>query len=140
VTFRTRPVGRPDSSEVRSTSKRPSARRNALAGNWDDDGQVDWLKRAGVALVRGHGRIAGERVVEVEHDDGSIDRLEATRGVIVATGTSASMPPISGLDTVDPWDSRDVTTAKEVPQRLAVIGGGVVGVEMAQAWKTLGDP
>jgi pyruvate/2-oxoglutarate dehydrogenase complex dihydrolipoamide dehydrogenase (E3) component len=113
-------------------------RRNALAGNWDDQDQVDWLEGAGVTLVRGHGRIAGERVVEVELDDGSIDRLEATRAVIVATGTSASMPPISGLDSVDPWDSRDVTTAKEVPRRLAIIGGGVVGVEMAQAWKTLG--
>ena len=113
-------------------------RRNALAANWDDAGQVEWLEGAGVTLIRGHGRIAGERVVDVENDDGSVDRLEATKGVIVATGTSASMPPISGLDTVDPWDSRDVTTAKEVPRRLAIIGGGVVGVEMAQAWKTLG--
>ena len=115
------------------------ARRNSLAGHWDDSGQVDWLEDAGVTLIRGHGRIAGTQVVEVEHDDGSIARLEAAKGVIVATGTSASMPPISGLETVDPWDSRDVTTAKQVPRRLAIIGGGVVGVEMAQAWKSLGS-
>ena len=114
------------------------ARRDTLAGNWDDSGQVDWLESAGVTLVRGHGRIAGERVVEVEQEDGSINRLPATKGVIVATGTSASMPPIPGLDTVEHWDSRDVTTATEVPRRLAIIGGGVVGVEMAQAWRTLG--
>lgn len=114
------------------------ARRNALAGNWDDEGQVSWLEGAGVTLLRGHGRLAGERIVEVENEDGSIESFEAARGVIVATGTSASMPPISGLADVDVWDSRDVTTAKEVPRRLLIIGGGVVGVEMAQAWKTLG--
>jgi pyruvate/2-oxoglutarate dehydrogenase complex dihydrolipoamide dehydrogenase (E3) component len=57
----------------------------------------------------------------------------------VATGTAASMPPIDGLAEAGVWDSRDVTSAKEVPQRLMVIGGGVVGVEMAQAWKMLGS-
>lgn len=115
------------------------ARRNALAGNWDDAGQVSWLEGAGVTLLRGQGRLAGERMVEVEREDGSIERYEASKGVILATGTSASMPPIPGLAETDVWDSRDVTTAKQVPRRLLVIGGGVVGVEMAQAWKTLGS-
>jgi dihydrolipoamide dehydrogenase len=78
-------------------------------------------------------------MVEVEREDGSIERYEASKGVILATGTSASMPPIPGLAETDVWDSRDVTTAKQVPRRLLVIGGGVVGVEMAQAWKTLGS-
>jgi pyruvate/2-oxoglutarate dehydrogenase complex dihydrolipoamide dehydrogenase (E3) component len=114
------------------------ARRDSLAGNWDDAGQVSWLEGAGVTLFRGHGRIAGVRVVEVERENGTLERLEATRGVIVATGTSASMPPISGLSEAVTWDSRDVTTAKEAPRRLVIIGGGVVGVEMAQAWKALG--
>jgi dihydrolipoamide dehydrogenase len=100
---------------------------------------VSWLEGAGVTLLRGQGRLAGERMVEVEREDGSIERYEASKGVILATGTSASMPPIPGLAETDVWDSRDVTTAKQVPRRLLVIGGGVVGVEMAQAWKTLGS-
>lgn len=113
-------------------------RRDSLAGNWDDSGQVSWLEGAGVTLLRGHGRIAGDRVVEVEDEHGVVTRHDATRAVVVATGTSASAPPITGLDTADAWDSRDITTAKEVPARLVIIGGGVVGVEMAQAWKSLG--
>lgn len=115
------------------------SRRNALAADWDDEAQVEWLEGAGVTLLRGHGRLAGDRMVEVERDDGSIDRIEATRGVILATGTSASMPSISGLSEVSVWDSRRATSAKEVPRRLMIIGGGAVGVEMAQAWKTLGS-
>ncbi len=115
------------------------ARRNSLAANWDDAGQVAWLESAGVHLIRGHGRLAGERTVEVVASDGSLATYEASQGVIVATGTAASMPPIEGLTEAGVWDSRDVTAAKEVPRRLLVIGGGVVGVEMAQAWRSLGS-
>jgi pyruvate/2-oxoglutarate dehydrogenase complex dihydrolipoamide dehydrogenase (E3) component len=114
------------------------ARRDSLAANWDDSGQVSWLEGVGVTLVRGHGRLAGPRKVVVEHEDGSTTTLEATKAVIVATGTSASAPPIDGLSEAQVWDSRDVTTAKDVPRRLLIVGGGAVGVEMAQAWKTLG--
>jgi pyruvate/2-oxoglutarate dehydrogenase complex dihydrolipoamide dehydrogenase (E3) component len=114
------------------------AHRDALAAHWDDAGQVEWLEGVGVTLLRGHGRINGERVVEVERDDGTVVRLEAAKAVVIATGTAASMPPIDGLSDADAWDSRDVTSADEVPQRLVIVGGGVVGVEMAQAWKTLG--
>jgi dihydrolipoamide dehydrogenase len=56
----------------------------------------------------------------------------------LATGSSAKVPPIDGLRDVQPWDSRAVTSATAVPERLLVLGGGVVGVEMAQAWKRLG--
>ncbi len=115
------------------------ARRNSLAANWDDAGQVAWLESAGIHLIRGQGRLAGERMVEVEANDGTVARYEASRAVIVATGTAASMPPIEGLTEAGVWDSRDVTSAKEVPGRLLVIGGGVVGVEMAQAWRSLGS-
>lgn len=114
-------------------------RRNSLSGNWDDSGQVSWLEGAGVTLFRGHGRIAGERLVDVEDEHGEVISLEAKRAVVVATGTSASVPPITGLDSVDAWDNRDITTAKEAPARLLIVGGGVVGVEMAQAWKSLGS-
>lgn len=69
---------------------------------------------------------------------GSTRRFEARKAVVVATGSSIAMPPIDGLDRAAVWDSRDVMTAKQVPRRLLVIAGGVVGTEMAQAWKWLG--
>jgi pyruvate/2-oxoglutarate dehydrogenase complex dihydrolipoamide dehydrogenase (E3) component len=114
------------------------ARRDALAANWDDSGQVDWLENAGVDLIRGHGRIAGDREVSVTDSTGETKIIEAREAVVVATGSAPSYPPIDGLEDVGVWGSRDATTAKAVPQRLLVLGGGVVGVEMAQAWKWLG--
>ena len=59
--------------------------------------------------------------------------------MVVATGTRAAIPPIDGLREAEPWTNREATTAKEVPERLAILGGGVVGVEMAQAWSSLGS-
>ncbi len=112
--------------------------RDAFASQWDDQGQVDWVESTGTTLIRGHGRIEGDRVVAVTASDGSVGRLTARRGVVVATGTSAAIPPVDGLREVGAWDSRDATTAKEVPPRLLVLGGGVVGVEMAQAFRSLG--
>jgi dihydrolipoamide dehydrogenase len=114
------------------------ARRDRITAGWDDAGQVKWLEGAGGTLVRGYGRLAGERAVEVEQPDGSTRRLSARLAVVVATGSRAAMPPIDGLRGIRVWDSRDVTTAKDVPRRLVVLGGGVVGVEMAQAWRRLG--
>lgn len=113
-------------------------RRDALSANWDDSGQVSWLDTVGVDLVRGHARVAGVRLVEVTAAEGSVTTYEAQRAVVIATGSVAAWPPIPGLAEAGLWDSRAVTTAKEVPGRLLVIGGGVVGVEMAQAWKWLG--
>lgn len=113
-------------------------RRDKVVANWNDDGQVKWLEGAGGALVRGRGRLVGERIVEVEQSDGSIRRLTARTAVVLATGSDAAIPPIEGLRDIRIWDSRDVTSAKDVPARLLVLGGGVVGVEMAQAWRRLG--
>jgi dihydrolipoamide dehydrogenase len=114
------------------------ARRDWITGGWDDAGQVAWLEGVGGTLVRGHGRLAGERVVAVDQPDGSTRRLSARRAVVVATGSGAAIPPIEGLREIRVWDSRAVTSAKDVPRRLLVLGGGVVGVEMAQAWRRLG--
>ena len=114
------------------------ARRDWVTGGWDDAGQVPWLEAAGGILVRGHGRLAGGRIVEVDQGDGSTRRLTARRAVVIATGSAAAIPPIDGLREIRTWDSRDVTSAKDVPGRLLVLGGGVVGVEMAQAWRRLG--
>jgi len=114
-------------------------RRNSLAANWDDSGQVSWLNSANVDLIRGHGRLAGQRTVEVTADDGSVTRFAAAKAVVIAVGTGALIPPIEGLRETRTWDNRDITESKEVPRRLLVLGGGVIGVEMAQAWNDLGS-
>jgi pyruvate/2-oxoglutarate dehydrogenase complex dihydrolipoamide dehydrogenase (E3) component len=107
------------------------ARRDSFAHNWMDDGQVKWLKRAGVELFRGPGRISGERRVKVGDAE-----LEAAHAVVICTGTRATVPP--PLAGVRPWTSREATSAHTVPRRLAIVGGGVVGCEMAAAWQALG--
>jgi pyruvate/2-oxoglutarate dehydrogenase complex dihydrolipoamide dehydrogenase (E3) component len=114
-------------------------RRDALAANWDDSGQVEWLEGTGADLIRGHARLVGERLIEVEGRDGARSRFSAAKAVVVATGTRAAFPPIPGLDRIRVWDSRSATSARQAPRRLLVLGGGVVGVEMAQAWKWLGS-
>jgi pyruvate/2-oxoglutarate dehydrogenase complex dihydrolipoamide dehydrogenase (E3) component len=67
------------------------------------------------------------------------ETLVARRAVVVATGSDALVPPIDGLREAQPWTNREATTSKQVPGRLIVLGGGVVGVELAQAWRTLGS-
>ncbi|MEA2705199.1 MAG: hypothetical protein QOD63_3144, partial [Actinomycetota bacterium] len=114
------------------------ARRDELADNWNDESQVQWLEGAGATLVRGRGRITGERLVSVTVGDGTERSLRAAKAVVAATGSAASIPPIPCLGDIRVWDSRAATSAKKVPRRLIVLGGGVVGVEMAQAWKRLG--
>jgi pyruvate/2-oxoglutarate dehydrogenase complex dihydrolipoamide dehydrogenase (E3) component len=114
------------------------ARRDYMVGDWDDTGQVNWLEGAGGTLIRGHGRLVGERRVDVEQPDGSVREVRARQAVVLATGSVAAIPPVEGLHDIRIWDSRGSTSAKEVPRRLLVLGGGVVGVEMAQAWRRLG--
>jgi pyruvate/2-oxoglutarate dehydrogenase complex dihydrolipoamide dehydrogenase (E3) component len=114
------------------------ARRDWATAGWDDAGQLRWLESVGITLERGAGRLVGERAVEVERADGTRVRLEATRAVVLATGTSAAMPPIPGLSDVGAWDNRSITATKDIPRRLLVLGGGAVGAEMAQAMYRLG--
>ena len=114
------------------------AQRDYMTSHWRDDGQLSWLESKGIDLVRGAGRLAGERAVEVEAADGTIRRLSAARAVVLATGTSPLIPPIPGLREASPWDNRTITSAKELPRRLLVLGGGAIGAEMAQAFKRLG--
>jgi pyruvate/2-oxoglutarate dehydrogenase complex dihydrolipoamide dehydrogenase (E3) component len=114
------------------------ARRDHVTAGWDDQGQLPWLAGKGIVLRRGLGRLAGERAVEVEAADGTTRRLTARRAVVLATGTSALIPPIPGLAEVGPWDNRTATSAKELPRRLLVLGGGAVGLELAQAFRRLG--
>ena len=114
------------------------AQRDYMTSSWDDKGALGWLESEGIELVRGRGRLAGERTVEVESAGGEVRRLTARRAVVLATGTSAAIPPIPGLRESDPWDNRSATGAKEIPRRLLVLGGGAVGVELAQAFRRLG--
>jgi dihydrolipoamide dehydrogenase len=114
-------------------------RRDSFASHWKDDGQVSWLDSAGIALYRGQGRISSDRVVEVTGADGATTSLTARHAVVVATGSSALVPDVTGLREAAPWTSREAAAASEVPGRLAVIGGGVVGSEMATAFASLGS-
>ena len=113
--------------------------RDSIAADWDDSGQLPWLEERKIALVRGTGRLAGAKVVEVEGRDGTVRRLTAERAVVVATGTKPVVPPIDGLADARPWDNRSVTAAKDIPRRLLVLGGGAIGAEMAQAMRRLGS-
>ena len=115
------------------------AHRDKMSSYWKDEDQVDWLDSVNVDLIRGHGRLTGPKQVAVQTPDGETIALTARHAVAVSTGTRAALPPIPGLDTVRPWTSREATSADKVPGRLAVVGGGVVAVEMATAWQALGS-
>src|SRR5690606_34160087 len=115
------------------------ARRNSFTSDWTDDGQVRWLDSAGIDLVRGLGRLTGEREVTVTDAEGATRTLTARHAVAISTGSDAAIPDIDGLQEAAPWTSREATSAQEVPASLAIIGGGVVGVEMATAYAGLGS-
>jgi dihydrolipoamide dehydrogenase len=108
-------------------------RRDEVINHLNDDNQTPWLEAHKIALVRGHGRITGERSVQVGDET-----LTARRAVVIATGTEAAVPPIPGLREARPWTNRQAVTAEEAPPSLVVIGGGTVGVEMATAFASFG--
>jgi pyruvate/2-oxoglutarate dehydrogenase complex dihydrolipoamide dehydrogenase (E3) component len=108
-------------------------RRDEIVHDLDDASMEPWLTDRGVTVVREHGRLDGERRVRAGDQT-----LVARRAVVVATGTGAVIPPIDGLRDAKPWTNREATTAKRVPERLVILGGGVVGVELAQAYGSFG--
>jgi pyruvate/2-oxoglutarate dehydrogenase complex dihydrolipoamide dehydrogenase (E3) component len=112
--------------------------RDAMISNLDDKWQVKWLNDNNIELIRGHGRIVGEKRVDVTHQDGTVTEVTANKAVVVSTGSISATPPIPGLTESQPWDSRVITNLTEPPKSLIIVGGGVVGVEMAQAWNDLG--
>jgi pyruvate/2-oxoglutarate dehydrogenase complex dihydrolipoamide dehydrogenase (E3) component len=115
------------------------AQRDYMTSNWDDAGALDWVEQEGIELVRGTGRLAGERTVAVELADGGRRTLTARRAVVLAVGSAPTIPPVPGLAEARPWDKRGATGASRVPGRLVVIGGGPVGCELAQAFRRLGS-
>lgn len=113
-------------------------RRDRYATDWNDGGQADAVVAMGVDLLRGHARLDGPRRVVVTAD-GQSQVLEARTAVAVCTGSTASIPDIPGVAEAKPWTNRKATDSSEIPGRLAVVGGGGVGVEMATAWRGLGS-
>ena len=113
-------------------------RRNGFTHDWDDSSQVEWVHGAGIDLVRGHGRLTGTKEVTVTAEDGSTTVLTAKHAVVVSTGSDPLLPDIPGLADVNPWTPRDATSAQTAPASLAIIGGGVVAVEMATAYASFG--
>jgi pyruvate/2-oxoglutarate dehydrogenase complex dihydrolipoamide dehydrogenase (E3) component len=110
------------------------SRRDEVIHDLDDSSQLPWLEKRGIELFRGGGRLDGERSVAVADDT-----LVARKAVVLATGSEPVVPPIDGLEDAEPWGNREATTAERAPQRLLVLGGGAAGVELAQAWSTLGS-
>lgn len=127
-------------------------RRDEVVHELHDDAQLPWLEERGIELVRGHATVTGEREVHVAGEAGAqpgaesgageagVDgqKLRARRAIVLATGSSAAIPPIPGLRECAPWTNREVTTAHAIPASLLILGGGVVGVEMACAYASLG--
>lgn len=112
------------------------ARRDAWVRDYDDASQVQWAAGVGIEVVRGEGRISGIRTVTVATPDGT-RTLRARHAVALATGSEPVVPEMYAACL--PWGSRDATGVVEVPERLAIIGGGVVAVEAATWMAALGS-
>jgi pyruvate/2-oxoglutarate dehydrogenase complex dihydrolipoamide dehydrogenase (E3) component len=108
-------------------------RRDEIVHDLDDSALLPWLEERGIVLYRGWGRLDGEKRVVLGEET-----IEARRAVILAGGTTPALPPIDGLTDARPWTNREATTARAVPASLIVMGGGVVGVELSQAYCSLG--
>src|SRR5689334_10822615 len=109
------------------------ARRDAWINGLDDSGQVGWLDHVGITLLRGEGVLTGPRALEVDGRP-----VTARHAVVLATGTTPTVPPVPGLREAKPWTNREATTSRRIPARLAVLGGGVVACELAQVYAALG--
>jgi pyruvate/2-oxoglutarate dehydrogenase complex dihydrolipoamide dehydrogenase (E3) component len=108
--------------------------RDFQVSDYDDGGQVKWLESTGIDLLRGNGRITEPGKVEVGGE------THETEHIVIATGSDALIPPIPGLRELDGiWTNREATELKEAPERLLVLGGGPVGVELAQAISRFGS-
>ncbi|MEO7979298.1 MAG: NAD(P)/FAD-dependent oxidoreductase [Sporichthyaceae bacterium] len=112
------------------------AQRDYMTSSWSDAGQLPWLAENGIDLLRGDGRLAGTRAVTVT-SGGDVREVRPRQAVVLATGTRPRLPATPGLAEARPWDNRE-RTVKSLPRRLVVLGGGAVGVELAQAFRRLG--
>lgn len=107
--------------------------RDEATDNWDDTVAADRITAAGARLVRGHGRLRSDRIVAVGRDT-----IVATKGIVLNTGTTAAAPPIPGLADTPFWTNRDILKTEQAPASMIVIGGGAIGLELAQAFSRFG--
>lgn len=115
------------------------ARRDGFVASWHDDTDEAGLVALGVDVRRGHARFTGPKAVSVTASDGSVTLLAARHAVVVSTGTRALVPDVTGLRQLQPWTNRQVTSAQQVPESLAIVGGGPTAVEMATAYAGFGS-
>ena len=113
-------------------------RRNHFTHDWTDQHEAKWLADTGIDLFRGLARVTAPKQVSVTAADGAVTELTARHAVTIATGTTAKIPEIPGLADARPWTSREAVSAQVAPRSLAIIGGGVVAVEMATAYASFG--
>ncbi len=116
-------------------------RRDRYVSNWDDGTEIarGVLGTGGADLVRGHGRLDGPRRVAVATPDDRLIVLAARYAVVLCTGSRPALPDLPGIAEAQPWTNRRATDSSHVPERLAIVGGGPVGAEMATAWNGLGS-
>jgi pyruvate/2-oxoglutarate dehydrogenase complex dihydrolipoamide dehydrogenase (E3) component len=114
---------------------KPVARRirDVATDNWDDRVAVERFERKGGHFVRGAGKLAGPGKVSVNGTT-----YEASRAVVISTGTSPAIPPIPGLDRVKYWTNRDAVKVEQLPESLVILGGGAIGVELSQVFARFG--
>jgi len=113
----------------------PVARRirDVATDNWNDRVAVERFERKGGHFVRGAGKLAGPGKVSVNGTT-----YEASRAIVIATGTSPAVPPIPGLDRVKYWTNREAVKVERLPESLVILGGGAIGVELAQVFARFG--
>ena len=108
--------------------------REQATDNWNDKVAVERHEKKGSTVIKGSARMVGPRAVEI---DGT--RYEATKGIVIATGTEPAIPPVDGLDSIQYWTNRDAIEAEKVPASLIVMGGGAIGLELAQVFHRFGS-
>src|SRR5512134_1349802 len=111
-----------------------SKRVRMMARDLNDSRPAAAMEATGARLFRGEGRLTDLRTVTVGHE-----QLIARRAVVIANGSTAAIPPIPGLDSVDFWTNRQAAIPRELPAALAILGGGFIGVELGQAFARLGS-
>src|SRR5438067_11524263 len=110
--------------------------RDFQVSDWDDEksqSEAPWLREKGIDLHRGDARIEAPGRIRVG------DEVVETQRIVLATGSDPIVPPVDGLADVQPWTNRDVTGMHEIPRSVIVLGGGPVGVELAQALRRFGS-
>jgi len=112
------------------------AHRDAKVNHYDDVLQLQTLEKAGLTVIRGHGRLAGKQTVAVDTPDATSRTLRAHRAVVLTSGTTANIPPV--FQGIPVWDSKDATAVRDVPERLVIVGGGPVACEAATWMNALG--